>query len=223
MSGWTDEIVASARKMIDDGETYAATAARLNRAFGTSFSRNAVIGKLLRAAGGIYKRRPRHNGAPRDVVDWTPELLARAKALWQAGQHTAAEIARTLGGNVTRDAVSAKAHRLGWGSHQPGPRPAGGDRRAFRGSALPRALRASKPVRPMPPAPPDVRNLTIFDLTESTCKWPVGEGTGADQRFCGVDRWRHDKAPYCEYHHRIAYQPVEARQSRRLVNLARAV
>lgn len=221
MSAWTDDILAEARRLHAAGETFEAIAAAVNRTFGTAFSRNAVIGKIRRIH--LPPRSPGRNAAER--VDWTPELLARAKALWDA-HHSAAEIARTLGGNVTRDAVSAKAHRLGWGSHQPGPRPVGGiPRTTFRGSAqkTPPALRKPGHLPAMPPAPPDVRNLTIFALTESTCKWPVGEGTGADERFCGAPRWRHDKAPYCEYHHRIAYTPVESRDSRRLVNLARAV
>lgn len=42
------------------------------------------------------------------------------------------------------------------------------------------------------------------------------------QRFCGAGRWRHDKPPYCEYHYRVAYRPVETRAPR-LVHLARAV
>ena len=210
--------------MIDEGETYAGTAARINRTFRTSFSRNAVISKLDRAANGPQRRK--HNTSERAVIDWTPELLARAKALWEA-HHSGEEIARTLGGNLTRGAVAAKAHRLGWqGGSPPGPKPRDGiARTTFRGSnqKTPVALRASKPLRPMPPAPPEARNLTIFDLTHQTCKWPVGEAGGAGQLFCGAVSEGAAGLPYCAWHARIAYAPVDARRSRQLAGLARAV
>lgn len=51
---------------------------------------------------------------------------------------------------------------------------------------------------PEPVDAPEPRNLTLMELTERTCRWPVGEATGEHQRFCGceadLDR------PYCDFH-----------------------
>ena len=46
------------------------------------------------------------------TAGWTDERTASLKRLWAAG-HSAAEIARTIGGDVTRCAVIGKLHRLG--------------------------------------------------------------------------------------------------------------
>ena len=59
---------------------------------------------------------------------------------------------------------------------------------------------------------------TIFDLTESTCRWPVGDPGKGDFFYCGSRS--KTGLPYCAYHSRIAYQPVQdRRRDRRLERL----
>jgi GcrA cell cycle regulator len=55
--------------------------------------------------------------------------------------------------------------------------------------------------------------ITILQLTEKTCKWPIGDPGHDDFCFCG-HRPR-ENSPYCDYHARIAYQPAHDRQRRR--------
>ncbi|MFN7104479.1 MAG: GcrA family cell cycle regulator, partial [Pseudorhizobium sp.] len=57
---------------------------------------------------------------------------------------------------------------------------------------------------------PISRKLTLTDLTERTCKWPVGDPLKDDFHFCGVDA--SDASPYCGYHAKLAYQPVAERR-----------
>ena len=46
-------------------------------------------------------------------VGWTDERVARLKKLWSETGKSAAEIARELGGGLSRNAVIGKVHRLG--------------------------------------------------------------------------------------------------------------
>lgn len=50
--------------------------------------------------------------------------------------------------------------------------------------------------------------LRLVDLTEQTCKWPVGDPTAEGFGFCG----NHASGPYCKYHGRLSYQPATVRQ-----------
>lgn len=57
---------------------------------------------------------------------------------------------------------------------------------------------------------PISRRLELTQLTERTCKWPVGDPLKDDFHFCGNDS--PDSSPYCSYHQKLAYQPVSDRR-----------
>ena len=57
---------------------------------------------------------------------------------------------------------------------------------------------------------PTSRRLSLTDLTERTCKWPVGDPMTDEFHFCGCDS--QDNSPYCKYHAKLAYQPVNERR-----------
>ena len=61
--------------------------------------------------------------------------------------------------------------------------------------------------------PPVFEKVTILSLTESTCKWPVGDPGKPDFFFCG--RKSEVGIPYCAFHARIAYQPSAERRRER--------
>lgn len=65
---------------------------------------------------------------------------------------------------------------------------------------------------------PMSRKLSLTDLTERTCKWPMGDPLKDDFHFCGSDSA--DTSPYCKYHARLAYQPVNER--RKAANISAA-
>jgi GcrA cell cycle regulator len=54
---------------------------------------------------------------------------------------------------------------------------------------------------------------TILELTEETCRWPIGDPGSADFFFCGGPTGT--GLPYCGYHSRVAYQPADRRRDRR--------
>jgi GcrA cell cycle regulator len=161
-----------------------------------------------------------------DAVTWTDERVEQLKKLWIDGL-SASQIAGELG-NVTRNAVIGKVHRLGLSgraksntSATPRPRKPAAPRAPVAASASRSAAAvALKPI-PVPqrlpePLPnPEVvipfsERVTIMELRESMCRWPLGDPTTAEFRFCGTKV--RDGAPYCPYHCQIAYQPAADRR-----------
>ena len=57
------------------------------------------------------------------------------------------------------------------------------------------------------------KKLTLMELTERTCKWPIGDPATDDFWFCGLPSV--PGKPYCEAHVGVAFQPMSARRDRR--------
>ncbi|MCC5985532.1 MAG: GcrA cell cycle regulator, partial [Rhodobacteraceae bacterium] len=57
------------------------------------------------------------------------------------------------------------------------------------------------------------RRLSLLELTERTCKWPVGDPATEEFWFCGLPT--QPGKPYCEAHVAVAFQPMSARRDRR--------
>jgi GcrA cell cycle regulator len=57
------------------------------------------------------------------------------------------------------------------------------------------------------------KRLTLMELTERTCKWPIGDPATEDFWFCGLPAL--PGKPYCEAHVGVAFQPMSARRDRR--------
>jgi GcrA cell cycle regulator len=51
--------------------------------------------------------------------------------------------------------------------------------------------------------------VTIVELKEAMCRWPLGDPTSPDFRYCGSPV---ASGPYCAYHGRLAYQPAQDRR-----------
>jgi GcrA cell cycle regulator len=57
---------------------------------------------------------------------------------------------------------------------------------------------------------PVEERLTLLQLNEHTCKWPIGDPLTPDFYFCGRE---HDEGrPYCDFHSRRAYHQVEKKK-----------
>ncbi len=173
-----------------------------------------------------------------NAMNWTDERVEKLKRLWADGL-SASQIAAQLGG-VSRNAVIGKVHRLSLpGRAKSGG--SGSAPRAKRATSAPRApnyasraairtvtrsagATALKPAisveieevdsRPAEDVVvPISRHLALTELTERTCKWPIGDPLQDDFHFCGNDAG--DGSPYCKYHARLAFQPsAERRRSR---------
>jgi GcrA cell cycle regulator len=57
------------------------------------------------------------------------------------------------------------------------------------------------------------RRISLMELTERTCKWPIGDPATDDFWFCGLAST--PGKPYCEAHVGVAFQPMSSRRDRR--------
>lgn len=57
------------------------------------------------------------------------------------------------------------------------------------------------------------KRLSLMELTERTCKWPVGDPATDDFWFCGLAVQQ--GKPYCEAHVGVAFQPMSSRRDRK--------
>lgn len=79
-------------------------------------------------------------------------------------------------------------------------------------------IAAREPAASSPePFPGEGERVTIMDLREGMCRWPVGDPTSPDFRFCGARS--QIGMPYCQHHAQIAYQPsADRRRERKAAN-----
>jgi len=57
------------------------------------------------------------------------------------------------------------------------------------------------------------KKLSLMELTERTCKWPIGDPATPDFWFCGLPV--QPGKPYCEAHVGVAFQPMSSRRDRK--------
>lgn len=57
------------------------------------------------------------------------------------------------------------------------------------------------------------KRISLMELTERTCKWPIGDPATDDFWFCGLSVQQ--GKPYCEAHVGVAFQPMSSRRDRR--------
>ena len=171
-------------------------------------------------------------------MSWTDERIGLLKKMWKDGK-SAAEIAKSLGRGVTRNAVIGKANRMGLSNRStPAKKPAALKKELPRkGKAPAIAVPARKGAAPAPapavrgksatPTLPvreaeEIKNLgkeimapgggvPLIDLTERMCKWPIGDPREDDFTFCG--RTAKPGIPYCPEHGAMAYQTSSRRHA----------
>ena len=172
-------------------------------------------------------------------MSWTDERVELLGKLWQDGL-SASQIAGQLGLGVTRNAVIGKVHRLGLAGRT---KPALVPDRA-KSKVVQRPVVEQPKVEPIYdsvvtplqiPVKPTVvatqqatadvvipfsERVTIMDLRESSCRWPMGDPMNAEFRFCGA-RTGLSGGPYCMAHSRMAFQPAPERRRDRVERYAR--
>lgn len=136
-------------------------------------------------------------------MSWTEERVELLKDLWGSGM-TAAQIADRLG-DVSRNAVIGKAHRLGLSQPKPAMPRAPSQAKAARKLVVqpppPREV-PQAPIAPPPPPEPDVR---AEDLPwHRRCQWPIGHPGDPEFHFCGAPAA--ESKPYCSNHCTLAYR-----------------
>ena len=138
-------------------------------------------------------------------MSWTEEKVEKLKELWSKG-HTASQIAEALG-DTTRNAVIGKAHRLNLEARAPSKQSgrSSSNNKPIRRGSSPTSRKAKfqsilldKNFEPENPK-------SLEDLTDQTCKWPIGHPNEEKFYFCG--RKPEGEFPYCKLHVLYAFQP----------------
>ncbi len=189
---WTDDRVEVLKKMWGEGQSASQIAKELG-----GVTRNAVIGKVHRL--GLSNRAGSSSAA-------TAKKEAKPKATSKT-----ASAPKTKVEPKTEPAIK--------------PRPASEGKPNF--PARRQIIPAGQPLPPQPSAneiSPEALakvnevekkaiKIGLMELTERTCKWPVGDPATEDFWFCGLPVQQ--GKPYCEAHVGVAFQPMSSRRDRR--------
>lgn len=221
---WTDERIATLRKMWEGGATASEIATELG-----GVSRNAVIGKAhrlgLKARPSPVKANEKKKpvaapvakkpaasapvAAPRAPAE-APERAAPVEAAERPAPRAAAPAPRAEPAAADAAAPAAPAENLPkivsvgpGGFLRQGP----GDQQAPIPPAPPRRLVPAKP------SPEIAGKTSLLDLSDKVCRWPMGHPGEPDFHFCGEQV--NPGFPYCVEHCGRAYQAQLPRGVRR--------
>lgn len=216
---WTDERIATLKKMWEGGATASEIATELG-----GVSRNAVIGKAhrlgLKARPSPVKANEKKKAAapakklaaaaPRAPVEPRPESVGEAPARTAPrAAPTRSDGADTHAGAPSQPLPNPQADMPKIVSVGPGGflRQGPGDQQAPIPPAPPRRLVPAKP------SPEIAGKTSLLDLSEKVCRWPMGHPGEPDFHFCGEQV--NPGFPYCVEHCGRAYQAQLPRGVRR--------
>lgn len=218
---WTDERIATLKKMWEGG----ATASQIAEELG-GVSRNAVIGKAhrlgLKSRPSPVKANDKKKPAKKPAAKPAPATKKAAPPTPKPAPKPAAAESESAPEAPVAKADTAPAKD---GNSQPMPNPTSdlpkivsvgpggflrqgpGDQQAPIPPAPPRRLVPAKPS-------PEIADKTsLLDLSDKVCRWPMGHPGEPDFHFCGEAV--NPGFPYCVEHCGRAYQAQLPRGARR--------
>ncbi len=189
---WTDERVEKLKAMWGEGQS----ASQIAKALG-GVTRNAVIGKVHRL--GLSNRATGSKPAASAAVA-SPEAKP-AKAASKAAAPSATPTPKAEPTVVAAPAAPTKPviQSSTMRREPPPPTPAMVEDAQRTAQALAAIQKKAK-------------RLDLLELTERTCKWPIGDPATEDFYFCGLGCA--PGKPYCEAHVAVAFQPMSSRRDR---------
>ena len=200
---WTDERIETLTKMWEGGSTASQIAEELG-----GVSRNAVIGKAhrlgLKARPSPVKANEKESAAPAPKpvkADLPPRAVPPPRA---SAARTVAPMASPDGTIAAPQNPMPRIVSVGPGGFlRQGP----GDQQAPIPPAPPRRLVPAKPSAEM------AEKVSLLELNDRICRWPMGHPGEPDFHFCGVKV--NPGFPYCVEHCGRAYQAQLPRGARR--------
>lgn len=148
------------------------------------------------------------------MTHWTPQDEATLTRLWNAG-HSGSQIAKVL--RVSRNAVISKVNRLNLPHRETVSR-----RIPVAHILKPQEQRAPRrpaphfsaaPMPGEPAVPQTALRLTLMQLTDTTCRRPLGDPKHADFAFCGLPV--REGSRYCPACHPLMYSTDLTKASRK--------
>lgn len=199
---WTDERVETLKKMWGEGQSASQIAKELG-----GVTRNAVIGKVHRL--GLSNRTGTAGNAAKTAKSKAKAAAKPATSKAPSKPKAAPAKAAPAANEAPKDEPELDENGI----------PISAARRAI--------IPAGQPLPPQPSAneispealakvsevEKSAKKLSLMELTEKTCKWPVGDPATDDFWFCGLPVQQ--GKPYCEAHVGVAFQPMSSRRDRR--------
>jgi GcrA cell cycle regulator len=146
-------------------------------------------------------------------MSWTEEREQRLRELWGKG-HTASQIAEMLGGDITRNAVIGKVHRLKLAARV-ASKQSKSPRKQDAASGLNKQegyiSRKSKFKSLLLDKNFEVENpKKLEELSDKNCRWPIGHPDEENFYFCGRNPVK--GFSYCKLHVLYAFQPKNQKE-----------
>ena len=181
---WTDERVEILTKMWAEGNSASQIAKELG-----GVTRNAVIGKVHRL--GLSNRTTTSTSTKSEV---------KTKSTQKNGPKSKQKARKPEITEPKSDSVTSLRRQIIPAGQPLPPQPSANE---ISPEALARVNEIEKKAK----------KLSLLELTEKTCKWPVGDPATEDFWFCGLAT--QSGKPYCEAHVGVAFQPMNSRRDRR--------
>jgi len=188
---WTDERVELLKKMWGEGQSASQIAKELG-----GVTRNAVIGKVHRLG---LSNRAGSGAAPARADAKAKPAAPKAEAKLKAPQPKTEPAIKPVPAGEAKPNLPARKQIIPAGQPLP-PQPSANE-------ISPEALAKVNEVEKK------ARKISLMELTERTCKWPVGDPATENFWFCGLTV--QVGKPYCEAHVGVAFQPMSSRRDRR--------
>ena len=189
---WTDDRVEILKKLWVEGQSASQIAKELG-----GVTRNAVIGKVHRL--GLSNRATSSSSSKSDTKSKT-SVKSMSDTKRVSNKTSASKVTSKNSPSEPRSNVTSLRRQIIPAGQPLPPQPSANE---ISPEALARVSEIEKKAK----------KISLLELTERTCKWPVGDPATEEFWFCGLPSQA--GKPYCEAHVGVAFQPMSQRRDRR--------
>ena len=189
---WTDDRVEILKKLWVEGQSASQIAKELG-----GVTRNAVIGKVHRL--GLSNRASSSSSSKSDTKSKT-SVKSMSDTKRVSNKTSASKVTSANSPSEPRSNVTSLRRQIIPAGQPLPPQPSANE---ISPEALARVSEIEKKAK----------KISLLELTERTCKWPVGDPATEEFWFCGLPSQA--GKPYCEAHVGVAFQPMSQRRDRR--------
>lgn len=189
---WTDDRVEVLKKLWVEGQSASQIAKELG-----GVTRNAVIGKVHRL--GLSNRATSSSSSKSDTKSKT-SVKSMSDTKRVSNKTSTSKVTSANSPSEPRSNVTSLRRQIIPAGQPLPPQPSANE---ISPEALARVSEIEKKAK----------RISLLELTERTCKWPVGDPATEEFWFCGLPSQA--GKPYCEAHVGVAFQPMSQRRDRR--------
>jgi GcrA cell cycle regulator len=189
---WTDDRVEILKKLWVEGQSASQIAKELG-----GVTRNAVIGKVHRL--GLSNRATSSSSSKSDTKSKT-SVKSMSDTKRVSNKTSTSKVTSANSPSEPRSNVTSLRRQIIPAGQPLPPQPSANE---ISPEALARVSEIEKKAK----------KISLLELTERTCKWPVGDPATEEFWFCGLPSQA--GKPYCEAHVGVAFQPMSQRRERR--------